>query len=382
MKKTLRLLTMVSLAVAGTLMAGCSGSDDIIDNPQPPTAKDNVVTVTTTVSLAGGGEEGGGKEGGEATTRALNPATGVKTFAKDDQIAITYYSIGEGRVTTISDPITDIRDGGKRAGITVTLTNPGAGTVSYVYPAAANEDPNFFRNNQDGTLETLQSTFDYCSGFGDMIVRNEGIVTLPAVELENSMAILAITLKDADGSHTITSSLNEVVIDFGSNSANYTIRPKSGSTTFGQDVIYVAMSPTNLSFTVNAAFPGGDRYTKTPTQRHYYSGNIYNLGWRMTQTGYDLSNLTHDVTLQDGNIAKGTLAGNYKVSIADGATVTLDGVTKVKATKGTDADHSIGNGSNQSTCGTVTIGGVEGAISDSPYSYEPISLRAQPFPSH
>ena len=30
MKKTLRLLTMASLAVAGALMAGCSGSDDIL----------------------------------------------------------------------------------------------------------------------------------------------------------------------------------------------------------------------------------------------------------------------------------------------------------------------------------------------------------------
>ena len=78
-------LTMAALALVGAIMAGCSGSDDIIDNPQPPTQKDNIVTVTTTISLAaGGGEEGG------ATTRALNPATGVKTFAEGDQIAVIY----------------------------------------------------------------------------------------------------------------------------------------------------------------------------------------------------------------------------------------------------------------------------------------------------
>ena len=45
-------------------------------------------------------------------------------------------------------------------------------------------------------------------------------------------------------------------------------------------------------------------------------------------------------------------------------------VTQVTATKGDDADYSIGsNGSG--TCGTVTIGGVEGAIEESPYTYQP-----------
>lgn len=40
----------------------------------------------------------------------------------------------------------------------------------------------------------------------------------------------------------------------------------------------------------------------------------------------NLSNIDGDITLDDGDIATGTLAGNYKVSIADGAMVTLNGV--------------------------------------------------------
>lgn len=47
-----------------------------------------------------------------------------------------------------------------------------------------------------------------------------------------------------------------------------------------------------------------------------------------------------------------------------------DTVTKVMATKGTDAPNTIGGGS-RSLCGTVTVGGEEGAITDSPYTYEP-----------
>ena len=41
----------------------------------------------------------------------------------------------------------------------------------------------------------------------------------------------------------------------------------------------------------------------------------------------DLSKVTGNVVAKDGNILKGTLAGNYKISVADNATVTLKDVT-------------------------------------------------------
>jgi hypothetical protein len=44
-------------------------------------------------------------------------------------------------------------------------------------------------------------------------------------------------------------------------------------------------------------------------------------------------------------------------------------VTSVTATKGSSAPNSIGAGGAHSACGTVTIGGVEGAITESPYTY-------------
>lgn len=46
-----------------------------------------------------------------------------------------------------------------------------------------------------------------------------------------------------------------------------------------------------------------------------------------TGTTVDLSTLTGAYEAQDGDVLTGTLPGNYKISIADGATVTLDGVT-------------------------------------------------------
>ena len=52
-------------------------------------------------------------------------------------------------------------------------------------------------------------------------------------------------------------------------------------------------------------------------------------------------------------------------------TITIGtGVTSVTATKGNGATNSIGVGKS-GTCGTVTIGGVVGVITDSPYTYQP-----------
>lgn len=52
-------------------------------------------------------------------------------------------------------------------------------------------------------------------------------------------------------------------------------------------------------------------------------------------TTVDLSTLTADYVAQDGDTLTGTLGGRYKISAADGATVTLDNATIVPAGEGT-----------------------------------------------
>lgn len=68
--------------------------------------------------------------------------------------------------------------------------------------------------------------------------------------------------------------------------------------------------------------------------------------------------------------SKGAGIGTGKGMSCGNITITSD-VTIITATKGSGASNSIGMG-YQGTCGTVTIGGVEGAISTSPYTYEPL----------
>ena len=75
----------------------------------------------------------------------------------------------------------------------------------------------------------------------------------------------------------------------------------------------------------------------------------------------DLSTVTTKTTANNDDVLTGTLGKNVQISIADGATVTLnnvsinaDGVSSLAANKGNGAPYNIGAGLN-GTCGTITL---------------------------
>ncbi|MBO4655847.1 MAG: leucine-rich repeat protein [Bacteroidales bacterium] len=81
------------------------------------------------------------------------------------------------------------------------------------------------------------------------------------------------------------------------------------------------------------------------------------------------------ITISGGTVT--ATGGQYSAGIGTGyygtceAGITIENtVTRVTATKGSGATNSIGKGNN-GTCGTVTIGGNTGAVSTSPYTYQP-----------
>ena len=269
MKKTMRFLSMAALALVGAVTVGCSSDDNIIDEPQQPTSKSNVVTLTTTISL----------DGGAATTRSLTSG-GVKTFAAGETMAIYYYkNKGNDHEKAVSAPLTagDITNGGKSATFTFTLDNPYKDqSVVYIYPAAmANADftPNYdaLYNNQDGTLATLASNFDFCTKSGAWNGEN-----LPSLTLENQLAILALTLKNSTGSSDITSTITGVTITDGTNTYAITRSATDGP-------IYVAIRPTTSADITVTATDGTNNYTKSLTGKTYAKGNGYPVSWRMTE---------------------------------------------------------------------------------------------------
>ena len=310
--KTIRFLSMAALVFVGAITTGCSTEDDSSGQPsQAETVRR--VTLTTTINMDGG-----------AGTRALTEE-GVKTFAEDEQIAVVYTNTSSERVKTVSNALiaSDITNGGKTAKITVTLTNPVAGSVDYIYPAAmANNDgtPNLSALcMQDGTLATLASTLDYAKGSGDM-TESSGVFTLPGIALKNQLTICKFKIKNSAGTE-ITSSITGLTVSDGTNT--YTVSRAAAA-----GPIYVAMQPVSsdktISFVVNDA---SNSYYKSVTGKALAVNNLYPITVTMTQgTTTDLSSLSADYEAQNGETLTGQLAASHKISIAAGATVILKNV--------------------------------------------------------
>ena len=286
MKKTMRFLSMAALALVGAVMTGCTNDDNIIDEPQQPASKSNVVTLTTTVSLDGG-----------AQTRALT-AGGVKTFAAGETMALVYKNTSNETVKVVSTALTDgdITNEGKSATFTFKLTDPDRSqNVTYIYPAAmANNDGTVNYDalaSQNGTLATLSSSLDlatYSAAWNG--------TALPAATLANQLAILALTLKNSDGSSDITSSITGVTLSDGTNSYAVSRSAAAGP-------IYVAIRPTTSADITVTATDGTNNYTKSLTGKTYAANNGYSVSWKMILTGaFTINSSGTQVKFAQGNL--------------------------------------------------------------------------------
>lgn len=301
MKKTMRFLSMAALALVGAMMTGCTNDDNIIDEPQQPASKNNIVTMTTTVSLDGG-----------AQTRALTSG-GVKTFAEGEQIALVYKNTSSATVKAVSAALADgdITNEGKSATFTFELTDPDkTQNVTYIYPAAmakADGTVNYDAlATQNGTLATLSSTLDLATYSAAW---NAG--SLPAATLDNQLAILTLTLKNSDGTSDITSSITGVTLSDGTNSYAVTRSAAAGP-------IYVAIRPTTSADITVTATDGTNNYSKSLTGKTYAASNGYSVSWRMTQVyPFTINNGGKKVVFAPGNLQYNASESTYKWRFAE-----------------------------------------------------------------
>ena len=284
------LLSMIALAIVGTTMIGCSNKEYDIEKPEQPVGSRNAITLTTTISLPDA-------ETDTDETKALDIDYGneklSKTFAVGERMAVLYRSEAGGITRDISDTLRteDITNGGKTAKFTFQVYSPvKTEDVTYVYPAnmVGGSSPyhiDYSRlNTQDGTLDSISSGLDLATFTGPW----EDGDKLPAANLTNELAIIAYTLKNADGSDDLTSSITRMTINDGTN--NYTVNRYAAA-----GPIYVAIRPTNDA-TINYTATDGitNTYTKTVSDKTYKAGQFYQLGLRMTPsssaTGHRLRN--------------------------------------------------------------------------------------------
>ena len=277
MKKIMRFLSMAALVLMGAAMTGCI-SGELVDEQAENNSK--IVTLTTTVGLG-------------TPTKALT-AEGVKTFAEGETMAVVYNN-GTTMVKTVSRALEagDLIDGGRSATFTFALETPNTSVdVTYIYPASmakADGSVNYDAlATQDGTLASLSSNLDLSTYTGAW----EG-TSLPSCTLVNQLAILAITLKDFEGSE-ITGGISGMTVSDGTNDYAVSRAAAAGP-------IYVAILPTASAKIWISATTGTVNYIKSLTEKTYEASKGYNVSWKMATFG--------DVILSDGTLAKAGTAG-------------------------------------------------------------------------
>ena len=296
-------LSMAALALVGAMTVSCSSDDNIIEQPQQPETKNNVVTLTTTVGL-----------GGSNGTRALD-ASGHKTFATGETMAVIYNN-GTSTVKAVSHALeaSDITDDGKKATFTFDLETPNkSADVTYIYPAAmakADGTVNYAAlNSQDGTLSTLSSNLDYCTKSGPWDGGN-----LPTLTLENQLAILAVTLKNEAGTSEITGSITDLTLSDGTNTYNVTREAVAGP-------IYVAIRPTTSATITVTTTVGTKSYKKTLIGKTYAKGNGYPVSWTMAK----VVDYSAEINVPAGEHWYISGVDEHNITIGDDATVTIGG---------------------------------------------------------
>ena len=279
--------------VAMATMIGCAKDNELANN-------DKVVTSTVTVGL----------ENADASKRLTDGTPMTRDFVVGEKIAVVYENTSsvlvKAEVTLAAGNITN---DGKTATITVAMTNPKTnGTVKLIYPASmANNDGTVnwdaLYNNQDGTLGTLSSHFDFSMYEGYLDGTN-----LPADPvMESQVAICKFTVKD--GGSPVTSSVTKLTVKNGSDI--YSVTPTT------LDAIWVAVKPVTTSDIKLYVARGKALYTKTVTGKTLDANTPYAIGLTPTLVPNAVSGLfrVNDdlIYFSDGNlfanVSNGSITG-------------------------------------------------------------------------
>ena len=314
MKKQFMMIA-VALMTAGVLTTSCSNDDAAIENPIEQTAKGNMLFTATIAPKDG-------------TTRSVN-ADGVTTWVENEQITVYYQKTDDSYGTAIAN-VDAVNEG--KATISAALSDAkDGGTVKFVYPAslvnATGDDIDATKlAAQHGTIADISANFDAATA--SAILNTNGTIcgTTETIAFTNRVLIGKFTPK-LNG--TAIDEITTLTVTAGTQT--YTITPESPATAFGDQGIYVAMLPVSDKKVSLSAVTSAQTYIYGGKNVSLSVGKMYNnLAVECYPQTVNLATIDADYTALDGQILTGTLDGStkpYKISIADGATVTLDGVT-------------------------------------------------------
>ena len=323
--KTFKIFSTAALAL---MMAACSSEDTAQSNY--PAQQGQKVPFSATIAAPGSGA-GTRTEYTEVTTGDAAGTINVAWKAKDE-IALIHN--GTKDVVTVE---TVNEDGSATITGDITVGTNGEAVTAY-YPAAAielNSDKKpvpaeAYTANllaQDGTLSYIASNLDLRSGESTIAVDGDKATLSDNVKLASQIAIWKLTLQDdAETPAALSATQVSVILD---GEVPVTIASTAKLSTATSSV-YLAMDAITNENLIIEATVGEDTYSYTNEVTSLERGKYYQRTVTMAKAATDLSKLTADYTVKNGETLTGTLNGEtqpYKITIAAGATVTLDGVT-------------------------------------------------------
>ena len=305
-----------SLAAALMLVAALAGCTDknLVEEPKQ-TAGEKTYTMTVTATKGDGEDDALSRALAEAgDTRALSLSDDGKTlnatWTKDD--VVTVYNVTKG--ADLGGTLT-----AQSSGASTTLEGTLTGDISVGDELTLKFlSPDY--DGQDGTLKYIAAHCDYAEATVTVASTDGGsITTTGTATFENQQAIVKFTLLDkADNS---TAWAYQLIICDGTNVYTVTSRNNLGKG------CYVALPNISDKTITLLANDRDECYTYQKSGVTFANGQYYEITVKMNKTTwYKLWMVTEDMTAINGDVLNGKLSSSRKISIADGATVVLDGV--------------------------------------------------------
>lgn len=355
MKAVRMLFTLAVTAVLAMVSGACSSDDNLVDNGAADGATAaRGVTVTVGAGIADDAATRSAVVNGTdavtgKTTRTLTFTTGDKLYV---YCKINNKNYKAGMLSMLGEPTND----GKKATFSGVMTayEKGDGLNSKYYP---NPYYDFGEDPLNGTTATLihdgMKSYEESEEDYDYGISNKGVISFDqnsASDVETLMTKwLKVTGDYVSGSgYTLTAgaifNCTFTGLEAGTGYDLHLWYPVGGGyysggtycefTTDENGTATVAFAPVytdNMSWEIDILKSNNTVGTISLGERAFEAGKIYNVSRHWTGEAFsktiDLSTINHDLLVGSGMTLTGTLATPVKISIADGATVTLNGVT-------------------------------------------------------
>ena len=329
----LKHFSLSALMIALAALTACSSEDNIVNDQTANPTEPKMYTMTIQASKGDASTTRGLAFDGEALNVIWNDGEEVEVMQRTQVTPEVWTSLGKLKAQASANATTTLT--GELQGL-----KDASGSIFPLVFYLHSIDMNYTGQNgvldrDDNATKSIEDNYDHAvsSEVSDFTIDGNTVTVSGGVTLTSLQAIVKFTLVDAlTGNPLNASSLNIKGSQYMIESMNptagtkltheLTITPASAT-----NVIYAAISSVANNFTLTATTDDGT-YTYQKSAVTFTEGKYYEVKVKMLPEGaVNLATLTDDYVAKDGDVLTGKLGSAHKISIADGATVTLHNVS-------------------------------------------------------